>query len=183
MGSERRSLTPWAIRDRLERLVSAKKEVRLHWETAFVLLEALRAYIANPKRDKIAAIICMRQHVARAPCEPLCRRCLETAYELKQLFRGEINPFGDEEEPRPRRRGNDNVWAICKACRSPQLLPKHVVEKIKCPRCGSEDYNLTVNDPTEPKRNVATTQEVAPPPRLEAPAVDLEEARKNGTFP
>ncbi|MFI5410596.1 hypothetical protein [Kaistia sp. UC242_56] len=98
--TDRQPLTPWAIQDRLEKRIRARKEVRLTWETAFVLLEALRAYLANPRRDKIAAIICMRQHVKRAPCPQLCRRCRETAWELKCLFRGEVNPFGDSDDDR-----------------------------------------------------------------------------------
>lgn len=91
-----RPLSPWAVLSRLEQRVSQQKEVRLRPETALLLLQALRAYLANPKRDDIAAIMCMRHHVKRTPCQPLCRRCRETAWELKCLMRGEPNPFGDE---------------------------------------------------------------------------------------
>ncbi len=95
MNGERRSLTPWAILERLERVVAERREARLHWETSFVLVEALRAYVANPKRDEIARIICMRWHSRRQPCAPLCRRCLDLGHALKQKFRGVPDQFGD----------------------------------------------------------------------------------------
>lgn len=91
----RRSLTPWAIIDRLERLVCRQHGVRLTLETSVVLLEALRAYVANPKRDQQACIICMRWHARREPCDTLCRRCLDLGFELKCIMRGERDPFGD----------------------------------------------------------------------------------------
>lgn len=91
----RRPLSPWAVIDRLERLVAEKKGARLTWETSFVVLEALRAYVANPKREELARVICMRTHAKREPCEPLCRRCLDLGFELKGLMRGEEDPFGD----------------------------------------------------------------------------------------
>ncbi len=90
-----RPLSPWAILSRLEQRVRQQKEVRLTPETALLLLQALRAYLANPKRDDIAAIMCMRHNIKREPCQPLCRRCRETAWELKCLMRGEEKPFGD----------------------------------------------------------------------------------------
>lgn len=76
-----RPLSPWAILSRLEQRVRQQKEVRLTPETALLLLQALRAYLANPKRDDIAAIMCMRHNIKREPCQPLCRRCRETAWE------------------------------------------------------------------------------------------------------
>jgi hypothetical protein len=97
MTDERKALTPWALRDRLERRIAAKKGVTLTWETTFVVLEAVRAYIANPKRDRVAAIICVRHNVRNTPCRPLCRRCSDLAWELKCLFRGVPNPFGEDD--------------------------------------------------------------------------------------
>lgn len=94
-GSSRRPLTPWAVIDRLERLVAQQKGARLTWETSFVVLEALRAYVANPRRDELARIICMRTTIKRAPCQPLCQRCLDLGYELKCMMRGEPDVFGD----------------------------------------------------------------------------------------
>jgi hypothetical protein len=96
--SKGRPLSPWAVLSRLEQRVSQQKEVRLTPDTAQLLLQALRAYLANPKRDDIAAIMCMRHHVKRAPCQPLCRRCRETAWELKCLMRGEEKVFSDQWE-------------------------------------------------------------------------------------
>jgi len=93
-----RPLSPWAVLSRLEQRVSQQKEVRLTPATAALLLQALRAYLANPRRDEIAAIMCMRHNIKRQPCQPLCRRCRETAWELKCLMRGEINPFGDGDD-------------------------------------------------------------------------------------
>ncbi len=71
MADERRPLSPWAILDRLERRVAARREVRLTWRRPS-LVEALRAYVANPKRDELARVICMRSRMTRKPCEPLC---------------------------------------------------------------------------------------------------------------
>ncbi|BCP55823.1 hypothetical protein K32_44400 [Kaistia sp. 32K] len=92
----RRPLSPWAVLARLEQKVNRQREVRLTPDTALLLLQALRAYLANPRRDEIAAVICMRQHVKRQPCQPLCRRCRETAWELKCLMMGEEKVFGEE---------------------------------------------------------------------------------------
>jgi len=91
----RSPLTPWAIIGRLERLVEQKRGARLTWETSFVVLEALRAYVANPKREALARVICMRTNAKRTPCEPLCRRCVDLGYELKCMMRGEPDHFGD----------------------------------------------------------------------------------------
>lgn len=52
-------------------------------------------YAAVPKRDRIAAIVCCRVHVRREPCKPLCRRCLETAYEIKMELLAEPDWWGD----------------------------------------------------------------------------------------
>lgn len=90
-----RHLTPWGIINRLERLVERQRGARLTWETSVVVLEALRAYVANPRRTELARIICMRWHARREPCDPLCRRCLELGHELKCLMRGEPDHFGD----------------------------------------------------------------------------------------
>ncbi len=88
-------LTPWALIERLEQRIAARREARLTWETSVVVLEALRAYVANPKRDELARVICMRWHGRREPCNPLCRRCLDLGYELKCMMRGEPDRFGD----------------------------------------------------------------------------------------
>jgi hypothetical protein len=101
MSSER-PLSPWVVLTRLEEKLSQQKVIRLTPDTALLFLQALRAYLANPRRDHIAAVICMRHHIKPEPCQPLCRRCQETAYELKCMMQGEVNPFGDE-EPRRRR--------------------------------------------------------------------------------
>lgn len=93
-----RPLSPWVVLTRLEEKVGQQKEIRLTPDTALLFLQALRAYLANPRRDRIAAILCMRHQVKREPCRPLCRRCQETAYELKRLMQGEENPFGDGQE-------------------------------------------------------------------------------------
>ncbi|WP_018183965.1 hypothetical protein [Kaistia granuli] len=93
-----RPLSPWAICARLQEKVSQQKGARISYDTADLLLRALRAYIANPNRDRIAAIMCMRHNVKREPCRPLCRRCQETAWELKCLMRGEEKVFSDEWE-------------------------------------------------------------------------------------
>jgi hypothetical protein len=93
-----RPLSPWSVMTKLEQRIRQQKQVQLTPDTARLLLQALRAYLANPKRDRIAAIMCMRHNVKRVPCQPLCRRCQETAWELKCLMRGEINPFADEED-------------------------------------------------------------------------------------
>lgn len=92
------SLSPWAICARLQQRVSLRQGAHITHDTADLLLRALRAYMANPKRDEIAALMCMRFHVKREPCQPLCRRCRETAWELKCLMRGERSAFGEEWE-------------------------------------------------------------------------------------
>ena len=58
-------------------------------------LSTVRAYIAVPKRDRLAGIICCRIHIRRVPCKPLCRKCLETAYEIKLELVGEPDWWGD----------------------------------------------------------------------------------------
>lgn len=99
MSDERgRPLSPWAVCARLQQKVSQQKAAQISPETADLLLKALRAYLANPKRDQIAAIMCMRHNIKRVPCQPLCRRCLATAWELKCLMRGEEKVFSDEWE-------------------------------------------------------------------------------------
>ncbi len=88
-------MTPWGLLARFERIVAERRQARLTWETSFVVLQALRAYVANPKRDELARIICMRWHGRREACNPLCRRCLDLGHELKCMMRGEPDPFGD----------------------------------------------------------------------------------------
>jgi hypothetical protein len=97
-GDGNRPLSPWAVCARLQQKVSQQKGAQISHDTADLLLRALRAYLANPNRDQIAAIMCMRHNIKREPCQPLCRRCLATAWELKCLMRGEENTFSDEWE-------------------------------------------------------------------------------------
>lgn len=89
-----RSLSIWELMDRLEDRCRANKEVRLKWETGWVLLHALRAYTAHPKTEAVAGIICRNYMLTRKPCEPLCRTCVFSASEIRRLYRGEVNPFG-----------------------------------------------------------------------------------------
>ncbi|PPE77408.1 hypothetical protein C3941_23725 [Kaistia algarum] len=88
-------MTPWRLRDLIEKRVIKGLGARLTPDTCVVVLRALRAYAAVPKRDRIAAIVCCRAHVRREPCKPLCRRCLETAYEIKLELLAEPDWFGD----------------------------------------------------------------------------------------
>lgn len=64
-------------------------------ESCKVVLDALRAYVTSPRRDRIATTICCRIHVRRVPCQPLCRRCLETAFEIEQEINGAPDWFDD----------------------------------------------------------------------------------------
>lgn len=88
-------MTPWRLKELIERRVAADKGAQLTPETCLVVLRALRAYLATPKRDRIAAIVCCRAHVRPRPCEPLCRGCLETAYEIKMELLAEPDWWGD----------------------------------------------------------------------------------------
>ncbi|MBN9018705.1 MAG: hypothetical protein J0H11_14930 [Rhizobiales bacterium] len=88
-------MTPWRLKDLIERRVTAGKGASLTPDTTVMVLRALRAYIAVPKRDRLAGIICCRIHIRRVPCKPLCRKCLETAYEIKLELVGEPDWWGD----------------------------------------------------------------------------------------
>lgn len=89
-----RVLSIWELMDRLEDRCRANKEVRLRWQSGWILLDALRAYVAHPKTETVAEIICRHRMVTQRACEPLCRPCILSASEVRRLYRGEINPFG-----------------------------------------------------------------------------------------
>ena len=89
-----RPLSIWEVLDRLDDRCRARKGVRLTNETAWILLAALRAYVAHPKTATIAGLVCTSRTVKSLPCEPLCQRCLSTAAEIRRVYKGEINPFG-----------------------------------------------------------------------------------------
>ncbi|SHG11784.1 hypothetical protein SAMN02745157_3649 [Kaistia soli DSM 19436] len=95
MADNRTPLTPWAVIQRLEEQVEKKRGARLTWETSFILLAALRAYVANEKREALAPVICMRTNAKRTPCEPVCGRCVDLGYAFKRMMRGEPNEFGN----------------------------------------------------------------------------------------
>ena len=88
-------MSPWRLLDLIERRVWRDRGARLPPDSCKIVLDALRAYVANPRRDRIATIICCRIHVRRVPCKPLCRRCLETAFEIKQEINGVPDWFGN----------------------------------------------------------------------------------------
>lgn len=88
-------MTPHRLKELIERRVAEDRGARLTAESCAIVLRALRAYLATPKRHRLAAIICCRIHVKRMPCAPLCRRCLETAYEIKLELLAEPDWFGD----------------------------------------------------------------------------------------
>lgn len=88
-------ITPWEVKKNLEERVAKGRGARLTPDTCLIIVRALRAYLAVPKRDRIAAIVCCRAHVHKVPCKPLCRRCLETAYEIKLELLAEPDWFGD----------------------------------------------------------------------------------------
>lgn len=88
-------MTPWRLKELIERRVVAGRGAQLTPDTCVIVLRALRAYLSVPRRDRIAAIVCCRAHVHKVPCKPLCRRCLETAYEIKLELLAAPDWFGD----------------------------------------------------------------------------------------
>ena len=73
---------------RIEKSSAGGKGVRLSFEAAIHVAQALRAYQAQPTRDDVARAIC----TTRA-CPTLCMTCVSKANAIHRLYGGEDGPF------------------------------------------------------------------------------------------
>jgi hypothetical protein len=72
------------IADRMEQRVAAAKVTQLKPETAYLVVKALRAWNATPKRQAIVREVCRRP----GGCEKHCIDCIGRANAIMGLYEG-----------------------------------------------------------------------------------------------